>query len=267
MLSAVASICLMPRTVLSQELTVAVASNFYHALSVISQKFEQETGTKVRLSSGASGLLYAQIIRGAPFDLFFSADVERPKLLEQKGLTSVRENYVYGRLALWAPQQALSKQKQLKHQSIVNEHFLATYEQRLAIANPRLAPYGKAAKQTLAYMGLSEKFNAKSTTNFVLGNNINQTYQFIDSGNAKAGFVAYSLLKAKPVADTDYWLIPQNHHEVIEQQVVVLTNAKKPVVAKKFLDYILSPPIQKLLTDMGYGSIHHHIKNTVLGDG
>lgn len=263
---------LMPRSLFAQELNVAVASNFYHALSIISRQFEQETGVTVKLSSGASGLLYAQVIRGAPFDLFFSADIERPKLLEQKGLTSKRETYVYGRLALWVPKKKPTKSNAFELKRVVNESFLMGFEQRLAIANPRLAPYGKAAEQTIKHLGLSKKFNGK----LILGNNINQTYQFIDSGNALAGFVAYSLLKnnAKNNAEkniqsseikdeTDYWLVPQSLHQPIAQQVVLLKSAKNQNAAQKLLDYILSTSVQKNLLTMGYSAVQD---TNVLGE-
>lgn len=259
---------LMPRSLFAQELNVAVASNFYHALSIISRQFEQETGVTVKLSSGASGLLYAQVIRGAPFDLFFSADIERPKLLEQKGLISKRETYVYGRLALWVPKKKPTKSNAFELKRVVNESFLMGFEQRLAIANPRLAPYGKAAKQTIEHLGLSNKFDEK----LILGNNINQTYQFIDSGNALAGFVAYSLLKnnaekemqSSEIKDeTDYWLVPQSLHQPIAQQVVLLKSAKNQNAAQKLLDYILSTSVQKNLLTMGYSAVQD---TNVLGE-
>ncbi|XQW86456.1 molybdate ABC transporter substrate-binding protein [Thalassotalea piscium] len=239
-------VVLFPVKINAQTLNVAVASNFYHALVQLAPQFEQQTGIKVKISSGASGLLYAQILHGAPFDLFFSADEERPRLLEQKGLTSERKTYVHGQLALWAPQQ----------KTTINKTFLSKYNQQLAIANPRLAPYGKAAEQTLDYLGLHQQFSTK----LILGNNINQTYQFIDSGNAKAGFVAYALLLTKPKKATEYWLIPQEFHQPIVQQVVLLKNAKQKQAAQALLEYILSSPIQKQLTKMGYSNLTPAIK-------
>lgn len=233
---------------IAKELRVAVASNFHHALTLLSRQFEQETGIKVKLSSGASGLLYAQVVRGAPFDLFFSADVERPELLESQGLTTNRNTYVYGRIALWSPQS----------KAIVGQSFLTNFDQRLAIANPRLAPYGKAAEQTLAYLKLSTKFNST----LILGNNINQTFQFVDSGNVLAGFVAYSLLKNQSI-NNNYWLVPQTFHGPIAQQVVLLKASKHKKSAQALLEFILSASTQTKLQTMGYSSVN---KAIALGD-
>lgn len=263
---------LVPSATFAQELNVAVASNFYHALSIISHQFEQETGITVKLSSGASGLLYAQVVRGAPFDLFFSADIERPELLEQKGLTSARNTYVYGRLALWVPKISFHNNS-FEYKRVVDEAFLTDFEQRLAIANPRLAPYGKAAEQTLEHLGLSQRFSSK----LILGNNINQTYQFIDSGNVLAGFVAYSLLKNKAKDKTekaaqnsvnkdktDYWLVPESFHQPIAQQVVLLKNSKNKDAAQALLEFILSDPIQEKLLKMGYSGVESTVRKDVI---
>ena len=180
-------------TVVAQEVRVAVASNFYHTLAAIIQPFEQKTGIKVKLSAGSSGLLYAQIVRGAPFDLFFSADQQRPQLLEEQLLAISRKTYVYGRLALWTPQPKLASSSLSSDNLLAKERFLANTQQPLVMANPRLAPYGKAAEQTLASLAIPLNNQGKR----ILANNISQAYQFIDSGNANAGFVAYSLLIAQ----------------------------------------------------------------------
>ena len=159
---------------------------------------------------------------------------------------------------------------------VINETFLSRFEQRLAIANPRLAPYGKAAEQTIEHLGLSNKFNGK----LILGNNINQTYQFVDSGNAMAGFVAYSLIKknaknnlknntekniqsSEIKNETDYWLVPQRLHQPIAQQAVLLKSAKNSNAAQKLLSYILSTSVQKTLLPMGYSPVQDTI---ILGD-
>ena len=239
----------MSLAISAQEIRVAVASNFYHALTTFAQQFEQETGINVKLSSGSSGLLYAQIVRGAPFDLFFSADQQRPTLLEKKELTSARKTYVYGRLALFSPADNRSSQDLTKTApATVTQSFLKDYQLPLVIANPRLAPYGKAAQQTLEFL----EVNQHASHQYILANNVNQAYQFIHSGNAKAGFVAYSLLKAQSVMPSEYWLVPSQFHQPIAQQMVLLTKAKNNKAAKQFFEFILSPSVQNSLEGMGY---------------
>lgn len=171
---------------------VAVASNFKQTLSEIAKLYKQQTGEVVLISSASTGTLYNQIKNGAPFDLFLSADSERAKLIEQakQGIKGSRFTYAQGKLAFWQPNAAN-----------VNLETLLNYQGQLAIANPKLAPYGLAAKQTLGHLDLWDSFS------YINGANVAQTYQFIDSGNAEAGFVAYSLLLQNK--QINYYLIAE----------------------------------------------------------
>lgn len=216
---------------------VAVASNFTQPLAEIASLFEQQQGHEVILSSGSSGKQYAQISHGAPFDLYFSADADRPLQLEQKGLIvpGTRIGYALGRLALWNPN-AESTQAQALEQT----------GRKLAIANPRLAPYGRAAQQTLQHLGLWEKFQG----NLIRGENIAQTYHFVHSGSAPLGLVALSQLRdtRQPVKGS-FWLVPADHHDPIEQQAVRLTD--KPA-ARQFMTFIRSAQARSVIERYGY---------------
>jgi len=216
---------------------VAVASNFTKPLAEIARLFEQQQGHEVILSSGSSGKQYAQISHGAPFDLYFSADADRPLQLEQKGLIvpGTRISYALGRLALWNPN-AESTQAQALEQT----------GRKLAIANPRLAPYGRAAQQTLQHIGLWEKFQGY----LIRGENIAQTYHFVHSGSAPLGLVALSQLRdTRQPAKGSFWLVPADHHDPIEQQAVRLTD--KPA-ARQFMTFIKSAQARDIIERYGY---------------
>lgn len=204
------------------ELRVAVAANFRHALADVAIDYQQLTGVKVQLSSGATGALYTQILHGAPYDLFFAADAERPQLLEENGRAQIgsRVTYATGLLAFWSPSQN------------ANEQLLQQWSQRLSIANPRTAPYGVAAEQALA------RINA-TTPPLVRGSNILQAYQYVQSGNAKAGLVAISHLKADRISTDEYWPIPQAWYDPIAQQAVVLKRSKHLAAACHFLRFVV----------------------------
>ncbi|WP_028116475.1 molybdate ABC transporter substrate-binding protein [Ferrimonas senticii] len=216
------------------QLRVAVAANFKHALDQIAADYQQQTGIEVTVSAGGSGALYTQILHGAPYDLFLSADVERPQLLEQggQGLAGSRLTYATGILAFWSPGQAASEQ------------LLRDWQPRLSIANPRLAPYGLAAQQTLAHLQLPK------SPPLVRGANILQAYQYVQSGNASAGLVALSHLKAAKVPSSEYWLVPNEWHQPIEQQGIVLKRSAHPQLACDFLNYVMAA--DRLLADSGY---------------
>jgi len=189
----------------------------------------------VASNSASTGILYNQIKHGAPFDLFLSADSERALLIEEasQGVAGTRFTYAQGRLAFWVP--ALKK---------VTEQTLKNYKQRLAIANPKLAPYGLAAKQALQSLRLWQQFS------YIQGANISQTYQFIDSGNIKAGLVAYSLLLQNN--ESGYYLLPEDSYLPILQQGVLLTNASDKKVVLEFINYLKSDSVQALIREKGY---------------
>lgn len=229
------SLLLLATMPVNGAINVAVASNFKQTLSEIALLYQRQTGQAILISSASTGTLYNQIKHGAPFDLFLSADSERAKLIEAsaQGVAGSRFTYASGRLAFW-----------LRSGADVNEQTLLEYEGRLAIANPQLAPYGLAAKQTLVYLHLWEKFS------YIRGANISQTYQFIDSGNIEAGFVAYSLLLQN--GQTHYYLIPDSWHAPIEQQGVLLENSTQKIKVQRFIDYLKSEPVQQLIRNKGY---------------
>lgn len=222
------------------EVRVAVASNFFPAVKVIAKRFEADTGHKVILISGATGKHYAQIKNGAPFDLFFAADSHRPARLEKEGvaLPGTRFTYAIGKLVLWSPR---SGYVDLKGSVLENGKY-----RFLAIANPKLAPYGRAAQEVLQARGLWDGLTAK----LVRGENINQTYLFVISGNAELGFVSYSLLKrpGRKIIGS-YWEIPQSLYSVIEQQAVLL---KDSAVARQFMSFVRSEVVSKIVRDHGY---------------
>ncbi|WP_232279358.1 molybdate ABC transporter substrate-binding protein [Psychromonas ingrahamii] len=220
---------------------VAVASNFKTTLIEIAALYEIETGQKILISSASTGILYHQIQQGAPFDLFLSADLKRAKLTEDsnKGVSGSRFTYAQGRIAFWAP----------KHADFVNADTLQKFKGRIAIANPKLAPYGLATEQTLNNLNLLQQFS------YVQGANISQTYQFIDSGNVKAGFVAYSLLLEHQ--GRNFFLIPTSYHQPILQQGVLLTGSKKSLEVYNFMDYLTSTTIQRLIRSKGYLTIKY----------
>lgn len=226
----------------AEEIRVAVASNFTNAAKDIAKRFEAQTGHRVTLISGATGKHYAQIINGAPFDVFFAADVRRPKLLEQKAVVvpGSRFTFAVGKIVLWSPTAGLVD---------TEGEVLSKGDFRyLAIANPKLAPYGKAAEKVLRRRGLWELLRGR----MVRGENIGQTFQFVRSGNAELGFVAYSQIKTPDkILEGSYWVVPQTLYESIEQQAVLLKDNK---VARDFLFFVKSDKVQEIIQGYGYGT-------------
>lgn len=225
------------------DLRIATAANFYPTLKKIKHNYEAITNNKITIIRGSTGKLYAQIMQGAPYDIFFSADSARADLLVRKSKTiEINKNqktfvYAVGRLVLWRPDADSSQQ--LREQ-LMNNKF-----KKLAIANPRTAPYGKASIEALKAMEIYESVKHK----LVYGENISQTMQFTQSGAADIGLVAMSYAKHDL-----YWEIDSYLHKPINQKVVLLKQAKHPQVAKEFLQYIQSPAIQKLIAADGYGN-------------
>lgn len=219
------------------ELLVAVASNFIAPMREIAAAFEQQTGYKVTLASGSSGKLYAQIRHGAPFDVFLSADDVKPKALEAGGyaLLDSRFTYALGGLALWSPNS--DDPKGLLHGDFA----------RLALANPRLAPYGQAAQSTLASLGLLEGTRDR----WVQGENIAQTYQFVASGNADLGFVALSQLNSQSQPG-GVWRVPSELHAPIRQDAVAISGSKKPLLSIELLRFLKSDSTHEILSRYGY---------------
>ena len=233
---------LLPCYVLADTIRVAVASNFSKPIEAIAARFEDHTGHRLILVFGSTGKHYAQIINGAPFELFLAADMQRPKLLEQQGIAiaGTRFTYARGRLVLWSPR---NNYVDAEGKILESGEF-----RHLAIANPKLAPYGMAAQEVLESRGLWKSLQQR----LVRGESIGQAYQFVGSGNAELGFVAYSQINQPNLINTgSYWVIPQTLYEPIEQQVVLL---KENTVARDFLSYMQKQEIKKLIFQYGYDS-------------
>jgi len=229
-----------------QSLNVAVAANFLEPMTVLSQRFEAQTGVKAIVSFGSTGTLFAQIQNGAPFDVFFAADVERPLRLEQEGKTVLDSRFTYaiGRLALWSSQSGYVDDQ--------GEVLKSDTFRHLAIANPNTAPYGRAAQQVLERLGLWDALQEK----IVRGENVTQTFQFVQTGNAKLGFAAWSSLKRPGVALDEipgsYWLVPQELYAPIEQQAVLLSSSPNQTLGRQFVDFVRSEDARQLIEAFGY---------------
>lgn len=219
-------------------LRVAVATSFRPALEQVLPEFERRHVCSVQLSSGSSGVLYQQIAHRAPFDLFLSADRERPELLEKQGgvLGNSRQTYAFGLLALWYPKSELNI-----------EQLLQTWPDKIVLADPKVAPFGSAARQALQSLGLWEK----KQTQLARAHNAGLAYLMLDSGNAQLGFVAASQMRA--AGRDHFWLLPQRLYNPIEQQLVIPTQSRRPKEARALADYLRSPEVQAQLQHLGYG--------------
>ena len=231
---------LTPWPVRADEMRIAVASNFKAAITAIARRFESETPHRVSLISGSTGKHYAQIHNGAPFDAFFAADIRRPELLEREGLAlpGSRFTYALGKLVLWSPREGYVD----PHGRILEDGGF----RHLAIANPGFAPYGKAAGEVLLARGLWDALGGR----LVRGENIGQAFQFVHSGNAELGFVAWSQLKrpGQPL-EGSYWEVPKALHSPIEQQAVLLKDSE---AARAFLSFVRSGEGLGIIREYGY---------------
>lgn len=232
--------------VLADDVHIAAASNFSETLKQLSKQFKIQTGHKVVLVFGSTGKQYAQIVHGAPFDLFFAADSKRPRLLEERGIavSGSRFTYAIGKLVLWSPQADLIAFD--SNVSEVSKVLSSDNFKYISIANPKLAPYGRAAKQILDKLKLWHLLKNRT----VRGENIGQAFQFIKSGNAELGFIAYSQIK-KPdqLISGSLWIPPETIYSPINQQVVLLT--QNPI-ALQFLEFIKSRKAKEIILTYGY---------------
>lgn len=231
----------------AEQITVAVASNALSALRVISSEFEKQTGHSVQISSGSTGKLYAQIVNGAPFDIFLAANEREPKKLEQLHLIvpNSRFTYALGKLVAWSPDASLFQVKE------INEVLVSKTVMRIAIANPRTAPYGMAAEQALQKLGVWAQLQVK----IIRGENVSQTYQFAMTKNAQVGFVAKSQIQndAKH-PEGSYWEVPEELYAPISQQAVLLLRSQHKTAANEFIEFIKSDKVKDILTkQFGYG--------------
>ena len=219
---------------------VAVASNFMQPAKVLAQAFEVSSGHKIELAFGSSGKLSTQVINGAPFDVFLSADQAKAEALVERALGAQRaqETYALGALTLWSATPEL----------ILNAEWLSGSDvRRLAYANPRLAPYGAAAQQFLEAIGVT-----LAPHQMVLGENISQVYQFVATGAVEAGLVARSQLVEQWPASGSQWPVPPSYHEPIKQDMLLLKRGETNDAAQGFFDYLLSGPGREVILRYGY---------------
>ncbi|GAB3106043.1 molybdate ABC transporter substrate-binding protein [Pseudomaricurvus hydrocarbonicus] len=224
---------------------MAAASNFTATMKDLTRSFEQETGHQVILSFGSSGKFYAQISHGAPFQAFFSADQAKPIALEKAGLAipGSRITYAEGSLALWSAKPDFANQGE---KTLVQRDF-----RKLALANPRLAPYGQAAMEVLKNLDQVDATRNK----WVQGENISQTYQFIDSGNAEMGFVAApQILKRGKITKGSAWIIPHELYNPIRQDAVILEKGKNSPATHELMEFMRSSRARKIIESYGYAA-------------
>ena len=225
------------------EIRVAVASNFLPTLKKLVAIYQAEGRSHVKIIAASTGKLYAQIIHGAPFDLFLSADSRRPLLLTQSGhaVASSRFTYALGKIALWSAQKKITNCRA----ALVDGQF-----KRLAIANPKTAPYGLAAQQALKQMALWDKLKPR----LVRGENITQALHYTDSGNAQLGIVALSQALSLGKRGGCLWEIPTDLYEPIVQQAVLLSHrSKRHRAAENFMEFLHSARAKELIRSAGYG--------------
>jgi molybdate transport system substrate-binding protein len=229
----------------AEEITIAAASDLNFAFKEIVAEYEKTTGNHVKLTLGSSGNFYAQIQNGAPFDLYFSADIAYPRKLEEAGLTVPGSLYQYavGRIVMWTGNG--SRLDFSKGLEILREPTI----RKIAIANPKHAPYGRAAVAAMEHAQVYDRVKDK----LVLGENVSQAAQFVESGAADVGIIALSLALTPPMqAAGHYWEIPADAHPPIEQGAVILTGGKNQEHAKAFLSFIQSAEGQTMMTRYGF---------------
>jgi molybdate transport system substrate-binding protein len=229
----------------AQEIVVAAAADLSSVFPEIASRFEKETGKKVKMNFGSSGQFLLQIENGAPFDLFFSADLQYPQRLESEGLTQPGTMYEYavGKLVLYVPNRSGADPAQGLRV------LLSPQIRKIAIANPQHAPYGRAAVEALKKEGLYDALQGK----FVMGENISQTAQFVQSGNADAGLVALSLVLNPAMKSAGRFAeVPAADYPPIRQGAVILKSSRDKNTAEQFLSYVRRPEIVHLLAQYGF---------------
>lgn len=222
---------------------VAVAANFAAPAQKIAAEFEKQTGHKAIIATGSTGKFYAQIVNGAPFDILLSADDETPAKLEREGhaVAGSRYTYAIGKLVLWSAKPAIidDKAEVLKRGSF----------NHLAIANPKVAPYGAAAVETMKALGVYDALQSK----LVMGENIAQTHQFVATGNALLGFVALSQVLKDGKIEGSYWSVPEKLYTPIRQDAALLDKGKDNKAARAFLDFLKTNKAAKdIILSYGY---------------
>lgn len=226
----------------SEEVSVAVAANFTAPMQKIAPEFEKETGHKVVASYGATGKFYAQIKNGAPFEILLAADDETPTRLVKENAAVVGSQFTYaiGKLVLWSAKAGLVDDK--------GEILKKGNFEHIALANPKLAPYGLAAIEAMTALGVLKAVQPK----FVSGDNIGQTYQFISSGNAQLGFVALSQVQKDGKIEGSAWIVPAHLHQPIRQDAVILDKGKGKAGAEALLKYLKGDKAKVIIRSFGY---------------
>lgn len=229
----------------AQEITVAAAADLQFVMQDVGVRFQSETGKSVKMIYGSSGNFTQQLQNGAPFDMFFSANLDYPEQLDAAGLTEPGTFYQYaiGKIVVWVPNDSkLDLSSGLKA-------LLDPSIKKIAIANPQHAPYGKAAVAALQKENLYDQVKDK----FVLGENISQTASFVASGSADVGMIALSLALSPNMKDKGrYAEVPGDDYPAIEQACVIIRSSKNKDVARQFLKFIQSPPIKELFKKYGF---------------
>ena len=230
----------------AREINAAAAADLSAALAEVAANYEKRTGVAVKLSFGASGALTQQIQNGAPFDVFFSADMDYPRQLIAAGQAdgSTLYRYAVGQLVLWVPKDS---PLDVEHKGV--DVLLDPSVKKIAIANPQHAPYGRAAAATLKHYG----FDAKVADRLVLGENISQAAQFVESGNAQVGFVALAHAVAPSMqAKGKYWVVPAEAYPPLDQGVVLISHSPRAQEAAAFLEYVKSAEVAAVLRRYGF---------------
>ena len=235
-------------TAKAEEVTVAVAANFTAPMQKIAQAFEQDTGHKALLAFGATGKFYAQIKNGAPFAVLLSADDETPTRLEKEGVAvaGTRFTYAVGRLALWSKNASLVDDK---GQVLLSNATDKNSFKKLAIADPKLAPYGAAAMEVLDRLGVIAKVRPK----LVQADSIGQAFQFVMTENAELGFVALSQISIDGrITQGSAWVVPQNLYTPLKQDAVLLPVGKNNAAALALMKYMRTDRAQAIIRAYGY---------------
>lgn len=222
---------------------IAVAANFAAPMKAIIAAFEADTGHEVKTSYGSTGKLYAQIKNGAPFEALLAADQKRPMLLEEESVAvpGSRFTYAIGALVLWSADADLVEDGPAL--------LKAGDFNKLSVANPKLAPYGEASMQTMEALGVKEALKPK----LVMGENIAQTYQFVDTGNADVGFVALSqVMEGGEITKGSGWIVPGELHEPIRQDAVILESGKDNPAVTELIAYLKSEKARAIIHQFGY---------------
>jgi molybdate transport system substrate-binding protein len=233
-----------PVAACAEEAIIALAANFKDTADKLEADFESRTGHDIILTAGSTGKLYAQIVNGAPFDIFLAADQVRPRLLEERNkiVQGSRFTFATGRLVLWSSD--ASRLNNTNGAVILSDGDF----RRLAIANPDLAPYGAAAREVMQNLGTWEVLQSK----IVMGENISQGFTFVATGNAELGFVALSSVLANDEYSGSYWEPPPVLYTPIKQDAVWLKRAENNKAAQDFLAYLKSDDARAIIADLGY---------------